>query len=393
MSQIPSSEPQNSNRRWDIFCAVVDNFGDIGTCWRLGRQLAEQHNAEVRLWVDDLTSFAQMNPHVSPGNNVQRIGKLEVRRWGTDFSQVDPADIVVEAFACELPCEYIQKMALMAQSPVWINLEYLSAEPWVEECHGLSSPHPTLPLTKYFFFPGFTERTGGLIREPTLLADRDAFDAARRSQFLQRIIGSGPNPVDVQNATTEAPFRISLFAYQNSALTPFLDRLAECSTPTTVFVCSGAAANQVGHWLGQAPMLQRAVQRGSLTFHFLPFLMQDDYDRLLWSCDLNFVRGEESFVRAQWAGRPFVWQIYPQADDVHLTKLNAFLERYLAGFEQAEPVRRFWLAWNGREDVAAAWPDFERCQKSLFLHGKVWADHLDRIGNLADNLERFVRGK
>lgn len=392
MVKIPSSQPPKLRTRWDIFCAVVDNYGDIGTCWRLGRQLAAEHNAEVRLWVDDLASFARMNPDVSCFEEIQRVGRLEVRRWGTDFSRIVPADVVVETFACELPSEYVEKMALMAKMPVWINLEYLSAEPWVDECHGLPSRHPTLPLTKYFFFPGFTELTGGLLRERSLLADRDAFDAGRRDQFLQRITGAEANPLSVQNATPEEPFRISLFAYENSAITPFLDRLAEGSTPTTVFVCSGAATNQVGHWLGCAPTSQRAVQRGVLTFHFLPFLMQDDYDRLLWACDLNFVRGEESFVRAQWAARPFVWQIYPQIDDVHLTKLNAFLGRYLAGFDQAESVRRFWLAWNGTGDVGAAWPDFERCQKSLFLHGKVWGDHLDRIGNLADNLGRFVRG-
>ncbi len=38
----------------DIFCAVVDNYGDIGVCWRLARQLAHEHGMTVRLWVDDL---------------------------------------------------------------------------------------------------------------------------------------------------------------------------------------------------------------------------------------------------------------------------------------------------------------------------------------------------
>ena len=43
------------------------------------------------------------------------------------------------------------------------------------------------------------------------------------------------------------------------------------------------------------------------------------------------VRGEDSFVRAQWAALPFVWQAYPQADAAHLTKVAAFLDRYCIG--------------------------------------------------------------
>ena len=60
---------------------------------------------------------------------------------------------------------------------------------------------------------------------------------------------------------------------------------------------------------------------------FIPAaLTQHDFDHLLWACDLNFVRGEDSLVRALWAGQPFVWQIYPQHDDAHHAKLEAFLD-------------------------------------------------------------------
>jgi hypothetical protein len=82
--------------------------------------------------------------------------------------------------------------------------------------------------------------------------------------------------------------------------------------------------------------------------HAVPFVSQDDYDRLLWLADLNFVRGEDSFVRAQWAEQPFVWQIYPQADNAHLEKLDAALALYLAPLPDTtrEAVRHFWHAWN-----------------------------------------------
>ena len=150
--------------RWDIFCRVVDNYGDIGTCWRLAQQLAAEHGADVRLWVDRLQSFAQLCPAVSADAEVQHVERIEIRRWRADFSQVEAADVVIEAFACELPESYIAAMARQTVAPAWINLEYLSAEAWVEDCHRLSSLRTKWPLTKYFFFPGFTSRTGGLLQ-------------------------------------------------------------------------------------------------------------------------------------------------------------------------------------------------------------------------------------
>src|SRR5512141_858540 len=159
----------------DIFCAVVDNYGDIGVCWRLARQLANEHGIEVRLWVDELRSFGKLCPEVDAGLDQQRCRGVEVRQWSKDFPPVAPADLVIEAFACKLPQAYVEAMAAREPKPVWINLEYLSAEDWVEGCHKLPSPHPRLPLTKYFFFPGFTEKTGGLLIERDLLARRDAF--------------------------------------------------------------------------------------------------------------------------------------------------------------------------------------------------------------------------
>ena len=52
--------PARPSLSWDIFCTVVDNYGDIGVCWRLARQLAAEHGFAVRLWVDDLASFARL---------------------------------------------------------------------------------------------------------------------------------------------------------------------------------------------------------------------------------------------------------------------------------------------------------------------------------------------
>jgi uncharacterized repeat protein (TIGR03837 family) len=369
--------------RWDIFCTVVDNYGDIGTCWRLAQQLACEHDVDVRLWTDRLQSFAQICPAVSIDADEQRVGQIEIRHWRSDFPTVEVADVVIEAFACELPETYIAAMARQSAAPVWINLEYLSAETWVEDCHRLSSLRTKWPLTKYFFFPGFTPRTGGLLRERNLLADRAAFDSAAEGEFWHSV-GVPPR--------SDRELRVSMFCYKNASLPDLLQCWANGPDAVTVLATPGPAADQIAGWFGEPLLPGVPLRRSTLAAYALPFLPQSSFDRLLWACDVNFVRGEDSFVRAQWAGRPFVWQIYPQTEEVHLVKLEAFLGRYLDRCEKSAVVRRNWHAWNGRDDIASVWPDFAANRKAIEQHGKVWASTLDQMGDLADNLVRFVRG-
>ena len=130
---------------------------------------------------------------------------------------------------------------------------------------------------------------------------------------------------------------------------------------------------------------------GALSVIVVPFMSQRDYDRLLWCCELNFVRGEDSFVRAQWAARPFVWQIYAQDEAAHRLKLEAFLTRYLAGVcgSLAQPLRDFWLAWNGYGEIAATWPALQATMPVLSLHGRGWADGLADSEDLATALVKL----
>ena len=372
-------------RRWDLFCSVVDNFGDIGVCWRLAQQLANEHGLQIRLWVDDLESLACLVPAAKVDADEQRIGLIDVRRWTIDFPLCDVADVVIEAFACQLPAVYVVAMAQREQLPIWINLEYLSAEEWVEDCHQLASPQSKSRLTKHFFFPGFSSGTGGLLRENSLLATRDSFDRTIENPFWESL-GVAPR--------INEELRVSLFCYPNPSLPDFLRGLAEGSGPVRLLVSPGAATDLTAQWIGEKLSPGAEYRRNSLTIQGLPFLPQATYDQLLWGCDVNFVRGEDSFVRAQWAQKPFVWQIYPQADQVHLIKLNAFLNRYLCDLPVpiTQAVRRCWHAWNDGGEIADAWRDFVAMRGIIEPHAKVWARQLDRTGNLADNLVRFVRG-
>ncbi|MFA5825478.1 MAG: elongation factor P maturation arginine rhamnosyltransferase EarP [Gallionellaceae bacterium] len=387
MTFVLNSNPETC----DIFCAVVDNYGDIGVSWRLARQLANEHGMCVRLWVDDLRSFAKLCPEASAVQDLQYCRGVEVRRWGKEFPEVTPAELVIEAFACKLPESYVEAMAAQEHKPVWLNLEYLSAENWVAGCHKLPSPHVRLPLTKYFFFPGFTPDTGGLLLERDLLARRDAFQAdLAAQQAYWRGLGVPER--------ARGELRVSLFSYENANVDALLRAWAQGATTVVCCVPEGRVLQQVAAFFGEASFDELGTNgsqlwwRGNLRVYVLPFVEQERYDELLWECDVNFVRGEDSCVRAQWAGKPFVWHIYPQHDGVHMAKLRALSALYGAGLpaQVSQANADLWLAWNGEGDIAGAWQAFAMQRADLERHALAWSAKL--AGNsLALNLLDFFR--
>ncbi len=373
--------PESS--RWDIFCRVVDNFGDAGVSWRLARQLAAEHALDVTLWQDDLQVLARIAPDIDPSLDVQKTMGVTLRRWAEPFPGAPPADVVVDAFGGGLPDPYVEAMARAPIPPAWFVLEYLSAEAWVEGTHGLGSPHPQRSLPRRFWFPGFTAKTGGLLRERGLLASRDAF---RRDDSAQRALWAGlgvppPAPGEI---------RVSLFCYPNPALPGLLDAWAEGDDAIVCVVPEGIATGALDAWTaGNVPHPRHPYHRGRLTLYAIPFVAQDTYDRLLWASSLNFARGEDSFVRAQWAARPCVWNIYPQPQGAHWPKLDAYLARSTAGLESgpAAALCRLSRAWNGAPDaIDAAWRDLALARPALDRHAEVWAAELAELPDLASGL-------
>jgi uncharacterized repeat protein (TIGR03837 family) len=378
MTAAPDSYPETC----DIFCSVVDNYGDIGVSWRLARQLANEHGMQVRLWVDDLPSLAKLCPEADATLDEQRCRGVAVRRWDKNFPAVQPAELVIEAFACKLPESYIEAMAAREHKPLWLNLEYLSAEDWVEGAHKLPSPHLRLPLEKYFFFPGFTAKTGGLLLERGLLARRDAFQAdLGAQQAYWRSLG-----VPIRSS---GELRVSLFSYENNNVEALLRTWEQGAVPVMCCVPEGRVLPQVRQYFAD---VGRDYARGNLRVQVLPFVEQERYDELLWACDVNFVRGEDSCVRAQWAGKPFVWHIYAQHDGVHMQKLRALSALY--GAELPAPAAQanaaLWQAWNGEGDIAAAWQAFAAQRGVLQGHALGWSAKL-AANNLALNLLDFFR--
>jgi uncharacterized repeat protein (TIGR03837 family) len=386
--------PQPTPVLWNIFCRVIDNHGDLGVCWRLARQLAAEHGQRVRLWVDDARALDWM----APGARQGRVDGVQVLPW-TDpiapdlLATLPHADVWVEAFGCEIAPEFIASSAHQScagsqndaekSAPVWINLEYLSAEPWVERMHALPSPvqqGPAAGWTKWFFYPGFTPRTGGLLREAALPARQAAFDRAgwRRAHGV---------------AEADA-LAVALFCYEPPALGDWLAQLQASPNAARLLVTAGRAQAAVQAALQANSSSQTGRQRpsgarGQLSISYLPYLTQTDFDHLLWACDLNCVRGEDSLVRALWAGAPLLWQLYPQHDNAHHAKLDAFL-RWL----DAPPSLAAWhRIWNGaqpgplpridwRRDLA----DWSACVQAA--RQRLLAQH-----DLATQLIRFVDEK
>jgi uncharacterized repeat protein (TIGR03837 family) len=309
--------------RWDLFCQVIDNYGDIGVCWRLAADLGARGHA-VRLWVDDASALAWMAPHGAPG--------VQVRPWPAEAPEDGPGDVVVEAFGCEIAPGFVA--AIARRRPVWINLEYLSAESYVERCHRLPSPlmsGPGAGLVRWFFYPGFTPRTGGLLREGGLAERQRAFD--RQGWRARR--GIAPHALAV-----------SLFCYEPPALPLLLEEL-RARGDARLLVTPGRAAAAVLNEIG----LQRLPgKREQLSISHLEPCPQSAFDEMLWACDLNFVRGEDSLVRALWAGQPFVWHIYPQHDGAHHAKLHAFLD----WLQAPASLRHAHALWNGLEGLPQA---------------------------------------
>jgi uncharacterized repeat protein (TIGR03837 family) len=328
-----------------LTCKVIDFFGDIGVAWRIAKQLKFDFNIEVHLLVDDLVTTKRLITSIDLSLQKQTINGINICHC--DFSEDStslppPPDFVFNLFNIDLPCSY--KTLIKRKKSKYIAIEYLSAEPWVDNFHLKPSIDPQSGLIKTFFYPGFTNQTGGLIREKGLFLRREAFDQSRRKKLIQSL-GGDPNL-----------YSISLFYYPIQKIEVFLDVIDHINKPAQFFI---------PQYLFDLLKLKNNYQ----FIHIIPypFLNHDDFDNLLWSCDLNFVRGEDSWTRAIWAGKPFIWQPYIQENNIHLIKLKAFLKRYYEACDQdlSEILIKIHDDWSNNKFNEVLWRDFFKQQARL----------------------------
>jgi uncharacterized repeat protein (TIGR03837 family) len=384
--------------RWDIFCQIVDNYGDAGVCWRLARALSrlssssvnnvECDDSRIRLFCDDL-NVLNVIAHGDAVGHGASLG-IEVLPWSAAESPAILAsvgDVVIEAFACHLPKPYIEAMIQKtskkapAKQPIWINLEYLTAEAWADEMHLMPSPQNN-GLNKYFYFPGFTPKTGGV-----LLGDWDEVSSGgfASGDIASRGVKSAPPSLSlVLESCRSRSKKVSVFHYKQAPLDVWLDSVNQAALAhgemVDVFLCADQNVSvDTQRSLSSVGSAVKLIQ--------LPFIPQEDYDYLLSVCDINLVRGEDSFVRAQWAGKPFIWDIYPQSDLAHEVKLNAFLERYFEGVPaEFRAIGMSAMKWG---PASYWWPHLN----AWTSHSEAWRQKLIGLGHLEGKILDFVKSQ
>lgn len=380
-----------------IFCRVIDNFGDAGVCWRLAGRLTER-GLRVLLVIDHPEVLAKMVPSLGEADargcaGTQSAAGVAVMHWERFEALLErdpqgvlgdaPPRLVMETFGCRLPEAFEQRMD-DGRTRLWMNLEYLTAEPYAGECHRLWGLHPTLGIRKLWFYPGFTPETGGLFFSP---ADIARVKALREGNLREAVLRAhGANPL------IPALFVFTYPAYPLERLSAALRAL---SSPVNVLLAPGAAGERL------AALLSGSVHHTVR----LPYLSQADFDDVIWSSDLALIRGEESFVRAQIGGVPALWSIYPTEDMAHEVKLEAWMRLSSADWPaaDAELFRRAQTLWvngvtlpgmetekarfqRGDGDTAAFTEAFAALMGSLTRltdHSRTWQQRLLSHGDLA----------
>lgn len=358
----------------DIFCDVIDNYGDAGVCWRLARDIYQTRGWNVRLFINDLPTLGAITEGLKTQSNEQKLDGIAVLKWEM-AEREQPGDVVIETFGCRLPAVFEQKIAQKNTTPVWINLEYLSAEDWVEGCHTLPSPHPQYGTKKYYFFPGVTSKTGGLIIEENLKKDREVF-LKRKKSFLKSL-----------GADTSINFNQFVFCYPQAPLELFVKALAKDGRDIQLLLAAGRSASMISALTKDIPFI-KAIH--------LSMCRQEHFDRFLWVSDSAIIRGEDSFARAQIEGCPFIWNIYPQTEETHLTKLKAFSLR-LKGIYSSEDFE-LWqsinLAFNtGDTSFVDLWKQWRNRLGSMHCSSIKWSDKIHSLGSLTQNLCKFIESK
>lgn len=370
--------------QWDIFCKVIDNYGDIGVCWRLARQLSDEQQQHVRLWVDDLKAFGKICPQINADLNEQCIENIIICHWTHHWQPIPPADIVIESFACNLPEDYVQAMSQINKTTLWVNLEYLTYEDWSVDFHATPSLQSN-GLKKYFFFPGLPE-TGGLIRENNIIEQATSFqnDPIAQQHFLKQL-----------NVTKKTDSTLMLlFSYENLAIGEWLDTLKLSEQAYHLLVPQTPLLKNLANYLNiEANTLipGYTMQLNKLTLQIIPFVNQIDFDKLLWCMDYNIVRGEDSFIRAQYAGKPMLWHIYPQQEKTHLIKLEAFLEYYLKDMPNSiqKIIKNWWFAWNNQENLAESWLAYCEQYPIIKTQAKKWVEKQKTVTDLITKLAKL----
>lgn len=352
----------------EIFCRVIDNFGDAGVCWRLAKGLRDR-GVESFLCIDNLKTLGAFLLKELPEDAESNVDGIIIRPWSlVENAPYEVKDLTIETFGCRIPECVEDALAALPERSFYINLDYLSAEDWVENCHGVWGLHPAKPIKKLWFFPGFTDATGGVLVEDGYIEKRAAA-RSRRASFL------ASHGLDPDKKT------FFLFTYPSAPLEALAAAVNKLADDWNIALAQGAASERIA---GMIDSRHSCV--------VLPFVSQEEFDVVLSCADSSIVRGEDSFVRAQLAARPFIWSPYVTEDKAHEVKLDAWLEKFsefAGGAPQARRLSEISRAWvEGRPDPEdlCRWIESESLDPEFQELFERWADSLVKRGDLAEHI-------
>ena len=383
-----------------LFCRVIDNFGDIGVSWRLARQLQQEQGLQVVLWVDDVQALQALLPEVDIQARHACYEGITVLQWQeafvTDLMQETPvADMVIETFACDVPDAV--RLWMVGKPILWLNLEYLTAETWVDDVHLLPSLQGN-GVKKYFFCPGFSDKTGGVSYEQALLAQERPVNSEKQLQLRQQF--GLPTFAD--------SVHVYVFGYADAMWPKWLRMWRDGTKKTVVWLAQGGLLADLQNHFPELNALQQVGDKVCLqqvTVCLVSFVAQSKFDQVLQAADMSVVRGEDSVLRALWQGRVFWWQIYRQEDNAHHVKLQAFWQRCQTHGQGLQAVcdEAVWQAHQALSDElngvrelgdaerAQAWTTVLQQQAQLMAVLQMWRAQLWQQQSLATQLANFMR--
>ena len=337
----------------DIFCQVIDNYGDVGVAYRLAREFKRVYpNKKLRFVINKTEEL----------NLIMKSNDVEVIAY-KDISKIeDSADLIIETFACEIPKEYMDKA--LKNSKLIINLEYFSAEKWVDDFH-LQESFLGGNLKKYFFIPGLSEKSGGILLDNEFLERKKKVEA-NKEYYLEKF-----------GIKEKYDLIGSVFSYKKN-FDSLIEELKKLDKKVILLILSEKTQKNFIKYFDNGNNYDK------IKFVKLPFFTYDKYEELLALCDFNLVRGEDSFVRALLLGKPFLWHIYPQDENTHIKKLESFLEKYCSNNKE---LKQTFINYNiNKDDFSYFFKNFKEIEK----YNKNYANYLIKNCNLMEKLINFI---
>lgn len=337
----------------DIFCQVIDNYGDVGVTYRLAREFKRVYpNKKLRFVINETEEL----------NLIRKSEDIEIILY-KDISKIEnSADLIIESFGCEIPKEYMDKA--LKNAKLIINLEYFSAEKWVDDFH-LQESFLGGNLKKYFFIPGLSEKSGGILLDNEFLERKKKVEA-NKEYYLEKF-----------EIKEKYDLIGSVFSYEKN-FDSLIEELKKLDKKIILLILSEKTQKNFIKYFDNSNNYDK------IKFVKLPFFTYDKYEELLALCDFNLVRGEDSFVRALLLGKPFLWHIYPQDENTHIKKLESFLEKYCSNNKE---LKQTFINYNiNKDDFSYFFKNFKEIEK----YNKNYANYLIKNCNLMEKLINFI---